>query len=507
VILIVGAYFAPSNKLKDALLERVGLPGRMEERYSGNGAVKGEERPNPSNHNNNKNKNKNNNHQNQNDPRGWKVPVPQETSMQLYENDDNIVHVIHTRFMQFQAPLSDLARARLQLFRTFTLPSVRQQSNQQFLWIIWMEPQLDVQVRQEFIDLVRDLPNCIVIGSRSKQPLMRAEFYAQAVMESAVFSGSYDLLLDYHEAAQSRIVLHTQLDADDALFYDFVRSLQRDAVQSLKHSTLKYDYRIWCVRKRLEWGYFNPLNETAVSGYLVGYESKKECPPGGYTKGYGTQTDEPDLPPEGRYEIHTSTPQCDFTSHKCIARLDGGSSDYAVLRARTPAAHGMTDVLPKTNSPKDLAWKDRQEATWNKLPKNFGVHRTTVEQMRAGLESNMVNIILQNLEGQCSEGFSCKHSSKEKLKQLKAKYKKQQDEEKQKKIEEQLLLQNKHDDIINDESNDADDDEGRDNPQKEDGDHGSDTRKSANVKANDTNSESSHDDPSSAMLDEDDNGD
>ncbi|KAL7573620.1 hypothetical protein ACA910_008753 [Epithemia clementina (nom. ined.)] len=36
----------------------------------------------------------------------------------------------------------------------------------------------------------------------------------------------------------------------------------------------------------------------------------------------------------------------------------------------------------------------------------------------------MVNIVLENYEGQCTSGFTCKHTTKKQLKDLKDKYKK-----------------------------------------------------------------------------------
>ena len=427
--LILLAYFLPSgwrNELVDKLSNSRGSgPSNF---YAGNHqkfvrAEDEEDQPKPVNPHDTE------------DTRGWKPPVPQPTSLKLYDNPNELVHVIHTRFMQHQPHLDHLGMARVELFKTFTLPSIQKQSNQDFLWIIWMDPELESNVKQALIDLVKDVSNCVVIGSNAKMPYIRSDFYDRSVLlESTIFSGDPDLLADYHEASLSRVVLHTEIDSDDALFYDFVRSIQREAVQSLKHSTLKYDFRLWCVFKRIEWKYYNAYDDSSTSGFLEGIKSlKKECPSGGYTKGYGIVTEATDLPAEPRHEIHSHTPTCDFTQHKCIARIHGGASEYAVLRARTPTANGMTGVMPKISKNADK-YKEHQLDLWKTLPRNFGVSQKDVEATRAKLEKNMVDIILQNLEGQCKEGYSCKHSSKEHLKELKAKYRqgdKQTDDENQ----------------------------------------------------------------------------
>ncbi|KAL7566396.1 hypothetical protein ACA910_011135 [Epithemia clementina (nom. ined.)] len=52
------------------------------------------------------------------------IGEPSITSYGFWKNDYNVVHVIHTRFMQNQATLHHLAKARLELFQTFALPSI-----------------------------------------------------------------------------------------------------------------------------------------------------------------------------------------------------------------------------------------------------------------------------------------------------------------------------------------------------------------------------------------------
>lgn len=372
----------------------------------------------------------------------WKPPIPQPTTLGLYKNKYELVHVINTRFMQFQPDLTSLGKARLELFRTFTLPSILQQTEQEFLWIVWMDPLLDTSLRQDFLNLVHNVTNLVVIGSRAKTPFIRSDFFAE-LFESSVYAGSFPLLLDYHQAALTRTVLHTELDSDDALFYDFVRGLQRRAQETLAASTMKFDYRFFCVSKRLEWNYYDPVvwqlqqqqpdvigNQTDV-GFLIGKVSKKECPPGGFTKGFGPATDITDFPDESRFEVHTKTPQCDYITHQCIDRINGGAAEHAVLRSRTPTSTGMTDVVPpRPNTEKEQQlksqlqpWLKLQDKLWQALPKNFGVTFAAVQQVRQLLEEDMVNIVLQNLEGQCKDGFSCKKSTKEQLKALKIKYK------------------------------------------------------------------------------------
>jgi len=79
--------------------------------------------------------------------------------------DHPLVHIVNTRFMQEQGHLKALGRARLYLFQTFCLPSMVQQSTQQFLWIIKTDPQLDPTLLRELIATVEPYPNIYLVAS------------------------------------------------------------------------------------------------------------------------------------------------------------------------------------------------------------------------------------------------------------------------------------------------------------------------------------------------------
>ena len=57
--------------------------------------------------------------------------------MTSWRNSREIVHVIYTRFMQHQPNLVELGKARLELFKTFCLTTIAEQTNQQFFESVW----------------------------------------------------------------------------------------------------------------------------------------------------------------------------------------------------------------------------------------------------------------------------------------------------------------------------------------------------------------------------------
>ena len=69
------------------------------------------------------------------------------------------------RFMQDQGHLKHLARARLYLFRYFCLPTMINQTSQNFLWIIKTDPNLNENVRKEMVELLKPFPHFFLVGT------------------------------------------------------------------------------------------------------------------------------------------------------------------------------------------------------------------------------------------------------------------------------------------------------------------------------------------------------
>ncbi|KAL7576867.1 hypothetical protein ACA910_013878 [Epithemia clementina (nom. ined.)] len=429
---------------------------------------------------------------------------------------DTVVHVLHTRFMQHQKDLKHLARARLQLFQTVTLPSVLQQTNPHFLWVIWLDPYLHEQVRLELLQILQDavdqarvtnprkpLPHIVILASLAKLPALRqADFWSEqqgTLTASSMYYGNRQMLWDYHQASLSRVVLETVLDADDALFYDFVETVQAEASKTLTYSSFSSgDYRFWCAPKILMWNYFDNHNKKALSssnkkataahdnkddphvktqqakqnqdhldprhvrgrlsiakyttstGGAVGIAPvkntnkngatttatkppanphKNTCPTGGFTTGYGYHTMPGDLPAVTRQELQLQTPPCEFSKFQCWSHVHAGAAEWPVLRAVTPASVGVAQVLaplpPGQQAPKksDQSYQDYQSLLWKKVATNFGIDEARMIAMRQAMEGNMLAVILDGMQGICTEGHSCKRQDKEALRELKLQYK------------------------------------------------------------------------------------
>ena len=195
-------------------------------------------------------------------------------------NANKVVHVIHTRCLQNQPRLVDYTQARMDQFRTFTLPSLLQQSNDEFLWIVWTDPSLLPETEDQLKALLQPMHNAVLIGfkDRKERTDIRSPWFKETFDQSYMFGGSYKLLMSYHDASHNHIVLDSYIDSDDALATNFVSTLQQQAVQALSSSlelsqssntgtisefsslseVSPAKVRFWCPSHVLEWDYFTP---------------------------------------------------------------------------------------------------------------------------------------------------------------------------------------------------------------------------------------------------------
>ena len=372
------------------------------------------------------------------------------TTMQHWHHPQQLVHVVQTRFMQFQPHLVALGQARLDLFRALTVPSLAQQSVQDFLWIIRTDPDLDPAIRDELIATVESdaMPhNAILVASNENPEGFRGSSCVADITPETVMAGSLDLLRSYHRAADTHTVLETRLDADDALATDFVELIQSYAAEGDELQQQSPDHwRVYCAENHVEYQYSSPWNHdnndnnTGVEGQeeekgaLLGLKSGMCITPGlTFETAFGAHRS--DIPVSKHTRIQKTVPACpevkdggadgsSSSSSKCLIKL-GGDLPLA-LRARTPTSAGMDHVLiaqhtedtfPMQHLQKSK-WKDSQKALWESLPVLFGVEATDLWRARAGIQANLAAIAKDALEGQCTKGHSCKDGSKAVLKEL-----------------------------------------------------------------------------------------
>lgn len=339
-----------------------------------------------------------------------------------WQNDYDLVHVIQTRFMQFQPNLKALGQARLRLFEALTIPSIQHQSVNQFLWIIRTDPQLDVALLQQLIQAVSRVPNAVLVASNTNLEGFRGASCIADITAETVLAGSLSMVHSYHVAAASHAVLETRCDADDAISIDFVKWIQIAA-----NAQLKQNWMVWCAENHMEWQYDSPWSNVTTKGALLGLKSV-QCITPGLTWGYSVNTSRSKIPVSKHNQIHSKIPACDASekdgTSKCMVKL-GGDLPMA-LRARTPTSAGMDHVLITDHtenafpmeSLQKSKWRHSQDNLWGSLSTLFGVEAADLWSVRALIKESLPAIVRDALEGQCTQGHSCKSGSREVLERL-----------------------------------------------------------------------------------------
>ena len=341
--------------------------------------------------------------------------------------------------MQKQPNLIRLGLTRVKLFETFSLPTIRQQTNQNFLWIIWAEPELDNRVKEPMIALLRNQSNIILIG---KNDHPRRAILSPGLLMEEVWSGDKALLQRYHEAAQERrFVVETRLDADDGLPFNFIDTIQGSIRQDRMYHEEPLDfYRFWCVRRHIEWHATNPFPDSPGRsmhpyGYLV--ERPRDhipCITPGLTTVYGKEVQVNDMPNPHPKPKNTSVCSENGADVNCWSFLYDRPDGFAgAIRARTPTSAGMKDVkvgdeqgngtttgqsISAPTSPlQDTDLEERRK--WQSVLDEFGIHPDQMLATKEHFKLHLAEIAAENLQGQCIHGFTCRSSTRDALAKLK----------------------------------------------------------------------------------------
>ncbi|EJK68263.1 hypothetical protein THAOC_10574, partial [Thalassiosira oceanica] len=201
-------------------------------------------------------------------------PRPTLTATAETMEQQDIVHVVQTRFMQGQSGLLELGRARLALFETFCLPSMLAQSSTDFIWIVRIDPMLDSSLVSDLVEMLQGRQQFFLIGSNANpEGFGRTAVtpFSDYLGDATVLTGNITLLENAYGRSSSSVYLETRLDADDGLHRDFIRTLQLESQLSLMKNGHPVDpWRLWCVHATMEYHPFNP-GICVTPGLTFGY--------------------------------------------------------------------------------------------------------------------------------------------------------------------------------------------------------------------------------------------
>ena len=264
-----------------------------------------------------------------------KIGSPDTTSSH-WKNDHNLVHVVSTRFMQHQGHLKNLGMARADLFETFTVHSMMKQSNQQYLWLIWTDANLEEHVRQELLESVSHFPNAVVLTLEQEPDSNLRDLCGHSwdIVQNSVVFGDVNLLAEYFKASHSHLLLETSLDADDAFSATFVETVQGEAAYTIGHNEKQLNkMEVFCPEMHAEWRYFQ-VNDKSVQdendvGHLVHIHDRNFCINSGLTAAYHVKASARRLSPCSEDEH----PQCKVrTLADRRITCDGNDNQRLLLR-------------------------------------------------------------------------------------------------------------------------------------------------------------------------------
>jgi hypothetical protein len=332
-------------------------------------------------------------------------------NQQPSENDyGDLLHVVTTRFMQLQPNLLALGEARLLLFETFCLPSMKLQATNDFVWTVLTDPDLDRNLLDRLVALLSPYPHFYVILSNDKE-------FSFSTQERAIITGDVSKLYAVLNSQNRRLLLLTRLDADDGLHRHTLEKIQGVA------RALPNDYgagwQIVCAGLHYEWRNDDITSFNVTTAGRLRLIQEAICVTPGYTlikHRNATSINFPTLPRIGHHLVNREWPEClqnatgNNATTDCWTKL---RKRYpAALRGRTITSAGMSRIETK---PSDSMWDNQTDFLWGPVQRSYGILPEQALETSLRLQQNLIHIVEDNLRGQCTFGHSCKNSSKHKL--------------------------------------------------------------------------------------------
>ena len=249
-----------------------------------------------------------------------------------WQNDHNIVHVIHTQFLpNRQHEYPHLASAAADMLTTLTMSSIKDQTNKQFLWIIWSNPELSGSVAKSVAQKLKSVPNAVLLRAQGRsdrdfRSLNGVSFYD---MPDELYAGDRKLLMDYYTAAQSRLLVETRLDVGDSLARNFVESVQSHAARTVAISNNPRGLEIFCPQQHLEWHFDSDIDHAQddaengapssihpliakepAQGYLLQFQNPRLCINSGLSVAYNSKASARQLAPMQKASVMDAFEEC-----------------------------------------------------------------------------------------------------------------------------------------------------------------------------------------------------
>eukprot|EP00977_Amphora_coffeiformis_P007780 scaffold1697_cov180-Amphora_coffeaeformis.AAC.16 len=337
----------------------------------------------------------------------------------------NVFHIVKTRFMQHQPDLKHLGKARVELFKTFCLPSMIHQTTQNFFWLIYTDPKLDKEVLEEMTSLLKPFPHFYLVSSLDDKRGLAGKDIKNDLTPKDFFTGDTAKLFYNLNHVHFLHVLESRLDADDALNVNWIKEVQRRANKTFKEEDGR-DWMYWCINRAVEWNWVGPADRRPLKmfGALIfprPYDERNFChTPGmtvGFRRGSFTRTVAKGAHQLIYEKLEKQKDPCGgpYKGTECIDFI--GNFTYAALRSRTPTSASMAGVNTNGGKAYRLAAEDGVKR-WKDAIEMFALLPSNAAHINEYFFRNMKPILEDNLKGQCTDGHSCRDEAKAMLNQM-----------------------------------------------------------------------------------------
>jgi hypothetical protein len=315
------------------------------------------------------------------------------------ENDDgDLLHVLTTRFMQHQPNLLALGEARLLLFETLCLPSMKLQTTDDFVWAVLADPDLDRFLLDRLVALLSPYPHFYLILSNDK------EFSIASIQErGVVITGDVSKLYALLNSRNRRLLLQTRLDADDGLSRRTLQKIQ-DVARALPNDH-NVGWQIVCAGLHYEWRNDDITSFNVTTAGKLRLIQEAICVTPGYTlikhrNSTSMSINFPKLPHIEHHLVNREWPEC-LRSATGNAKTDCWTKlkkRYpAALRGRTITSAGMSRIGTK---PSERVWDNQTDIFWGLVTRDYGILREQALETSLYLQQHLIPIVEDNLRGQ-----------------------------------------------------------------------------------------------------------
>jgi Putative rhamnosyl transferase len=371
-------------------------------------------------------------------PNVYYIPTIRNDTVQQDWDFGSLIHIVNSRFMQDQGNLTALGEARLALFQVFCLPSMLQQTEHNFLWLIRVDPNLDPSMLAKIIRLVeqQNRSNIYIIASNVNWVFWRGGGEVQNLARSKVYTGNrtrLEIAMSLHDQFP---IVETGLDADDGLHEGYLQAIQETALQSWKaHPAMQWMF--WCAQRHMEWFWMDELSQfpsdmsPALKEELLRHGSwrgvtNQYCMTPGLSTAFGVGVKSWHVPNTGHHLLfdvikglngqnNSKVSGCGLPQKAdCIQFVD--QFPYEAIRSRTPTSAGVRAIQP-------VAWElqytlEKSEYYRNTALKSFAISGALLQWINQFISDHIVDVAKDNLRGQCTPGHSCEEEARQQLLQL-----------------------------------------------------------------------------------------